>query len=571
MTTRNRRAPGGNSLDQHALLEEYLRREPLLRRVSRYVDGMLQDYKTATDGSKHVHSIRMRIKEYRSIREAIDQRGAAVGIVEPVKVLDWFKDIVGFRLVCLSRNGRDAAVAWLDGLTRSNPPAISTLKSREVRRESGYSSHHVVFTLDSGGWPAIFNPPKELWRVPIEVQVRTLLEEAWGEVEHSGRYKQQRRIPSRLADEFELIAQRLRTIDDSVQRLLDDINSAWHSSVYLPLFDIDATRLPLSEGLRRDLRQRLERAGRDRVAGRFAGASAIHGEILADVNILGELRRCSAEADFRAEEALDLLLWARTRIGSGATRESECAHLTEAQDLYARARNSPGGDRLVFIPWRLAEVENLNGNLDRAVDLATEAIDVFKRHAVPVWYHSPGLGRLLRLRGVYHTLLWRESFDPQEFEAARDDNNAAIAATNEVRLARTGRDGDPRSIDTEYLKALNNQAYLLHLASIRDKSYSKECLVWLERANEVACALGGQELLHFLDTKLAILTTRLGPRSPLRQYYEADDVRRRLVAALNAPPERLTLDESREVERNLEIFEGKFRARLVSASTHRSR
>lgn len=85
------------------------------------------------------------------------------------------------------------------------------------KKESGYLSLHYIVRFREGVLPHVERP----W---FELQVRTLVEDAWGEVEHLLGYKPNKQTSLSVKAQFRIIASQLAAIDDHFD-LLHEIQS----------------------------------------------------------------------------------------------------------------------------------------------------------------------------------------------------------------------------------------------------------------------------------------------------------------------------------------------------------
>lgn len=95
------------------------------------------------------------------------------------------------------------------------PPQNVQADVKIIRKATEYSSIHLVF------WCYGFTKDKK-YRVPLEVQIRTVIEDVWGEIDHALNYKVETGDPARLDDTQK---QHFRSATDGLKilkRLLDN-------------------------------------------------------------------------------------------------------------------------------------------------------------------------------------------------------------------------------------------------------------------------------------------------------------------------------------------------------------
>ncbi|AGA91052.1 hypothetical protein Thimo_2310 [Thioflavicoccus mobilis 8321] len=107
----------------------------------------------------------------------------------------------------------DPPVAYLDPRLLSRL-GMSHLDSQY--KESGYASIHYIVKVRIPG----MEPSK---RPCVEIQVRTLAEDIWGEVEHLLGYKPNKKTSFAVRKQFEIIASQLAAIDEHFNFLYDEL------------------------------------------------------------------------------------------------------------------------------------------------------------------------------------------------------------------------------------------------------------------------------------------------------------------------------------------------------------
>lgn len=106
---------------------------------------------------------------------------------------------------------------WLDDsyikeLVKVVEDTFTAHKFKAAKKGSGYKSLHYVVTQTYGGGT-----------YPIEIQLRTLLQDVWGELEHSLVYKQGN-IHHHIKESFQLLSKDLENMDSLMANLRDTRN-----------------------------------------------------------------------------------------------------------------------------------------------------------------------------------------------------------------------------------------------------------------------------------------------------------------------------------------------------------
>lgn len=151
-----------------------------------------------------LHTIIYRIKDKTRLIEKIDEENKRIKGDKPLISQKNFKehigDLLGIRLICLRLSDIDTLKAYLELLAEEKTLKFlhkpdhkrsfilpvdpgETIPEGLNLRYSGYSSIHYQVELGQNA-----DAPDELKGLQIELQLRTILEEAWGEIDHKYRY-----------------------------------------------------------------------------------------------------------------------------------------------------------------------------------------------------------------------------------------------------------------------------------------------------------------------------------------------------------------------------------------------
>lgn len=154
-----------------------------------------------------VHSVKYRIKEFDSFYNKIQRKGYENPFLQCT-------DIIGFRVICLFKDQVDRILRLL----KRNFTIVEIIDKAQQVDKFSYKSIHVIVKLKSG-------KPKQLCEIPCEIQIRTILQEAWAEIEHYFNYKQigvdkeMLRKVNALSALFEIADDQFQTIYDSFENL----------------------------------------------------------------------------------------------------------------------------------------------------------------------------------------------------------------------------------------------------------------------------------------------------------------------------------------------------------------
>jgi len=187
---------------KEAILISFFKEKEKYEELAEHIVHLIRDDPSSPKGS--LHTITYRIKDQARLIEKIEEENKQTG-VEPGPVTkenfqERVVDILGIRLICLRLSDVETVEAYLTLMAEEN---IFKFLRKPVRkrafvlpvdpgeaipedldlRYSGYSSIHYQVRLgkNSGASDA-------LKALQFEFQLRTILEEAWGEIDHKYRY-----------------------------------------------------------------------------------------------------------------------------------------------------------------------------------------------------------------------------------------------------------------------------------------------------------------------------------------------------------------------------------------------
>ncbi len=184
------------------ILISFFKEKEKYEELAEYVGHLIRDDPSSPRGS--LHTISYRIKDPARLIEKIEeenkQPGVGPGSITRENFRERVGDIVGIRLICLRLSDVETVEAYLALLAEED---ILTFLRKPVRkrafvlpvdpgegipedlelRYSGYSSIHYQVKLGENS-----DASDALKGLQFELQLRTILEEAWGEIDHKYRY-----------------------------------------------------------------------------------------------------------------------------------------------------------------------------------------------------------------------------------------------------------------------------------------------------------------------------------------------------------------------------------------------
>lgn len=151
------------------------------------------------------HEIEGRIKDKESLKKKIE-------IKDKYTELSDITDICGLRIITFFSDDVDRIANLLEkefNLDKEN--SIDKRKSQDPTK-FGYVSLHYILQLD--GIRADLSENLCLKGLKFEVQIRTILQHAWAEIEHDFGYKTERDVPENIRRRFSRLAGLIELADD---------------------------------------------------------------------------------------------------------------------------------------------------------------------------------------------------------------------------------------------------------------------------------------------------------------------------------------------------------------------
>jgi putative GTP pyrophosphokinase len=191
---------------REAILISFLNEKERYKKLAEYIVQLIQDDPSSPKES--LHTIVYRIKDELRLIEKIDAQNKTLEAGEaPISEKNYqvkIGDLLGVRMICLRLSDVEKVEAYLRLL--SEEKILHFVKGPDKkrsfilpvdpgesisggidRRYSGYSSIHYQVELGQNS-----DAPSGLEDLQVEFQLRTILEEAWGEIDHKYRYLRSR-------------------------------------------------------------------------------------------------------------------------------------------------------------------------------------------------------------------------------------------------------------------------------------------------------------------------------------------------------------------------------------------
>lgn len=155
-------------------------------------------------GCINYHQITSRLKSKNKIEEKFGRKG------EKYKVLSDLTDIAGIRIITYFEDEVDNVAQIIE--KEFIVDIENTIDKRKLETDRfGYKSLHYVVSLDKKRTKLV--EYKRFTNLKVEIQIRSILQHAWAEIEHDIGYKGEISIPESLKRNFHRVAALLETSD----------------------------------------------------------------------------------------------------------------------------------------------------------------------------------------------------------------------------------------------------------------------------------------------------------------------------------------------------------------------
>lgn len=125
------------------------------------------------------------------------------------------------------------------------PPVVYVMDGADIplnnvkrqAKQSGYASVHYILRLRESALPIADRP----W---FELQVRTMVEDVWGEIEHILGYKPEKRTSFAVRKQFKILSTLLQSVDEHFNFLFEELSRYQEESAYRDNDFLNAENLP---------------------------------------------------------------------------------------------------------------------------------------------------------------------------------------------------------------------------------------------------------------------------------------------------------------------------------------
>ena len=180
----------------------------------RKLDGIVDKLLTGSLKEADIHTMQIshRVKTYESASVKMSRKPDKYS-----SVLD-MTDIVGFRVICYFKDQIDQISEIIEKLFDIDINNCVDKAKILSPNAFGYLSVHYICSLKPSD-----DYPEELCKYRFEIQIRTVLQHTWAEIEHDLGYKNEFGVPLHIRREFSRMASLLEVADDGFYRIKKEL------------------------------------------------------------------------------------------------------------------------------------------------------------------------------------------------------------------------------------------------------------------------------------------------------------------------------------------------------------
>ena len=165
-----------------------------------------------------VHDVTFRVKSAPSLKQKIERPDKQYRVLEDVT------DLLGIRITTLFVNGIDRVAAVLPKIFDIDSTRSVDKREMNSSERFGYQSLHMIATLNQNRRELLEH--RDIAGLYCEIQIRSILQHAWAEIEHDLGYKARHGGPPDVRRRFSKLSALLELADDEFLRLRADVERA---------------------------------------------------------------------------------------------------------------------------------------------------------------------------------------------------------------------------------------------------------------------------------------------------------------------------------------------------------
>jgi putative GTP pyrophosphokinase len=197
---------------------EYARAIEVLPAFGRSLESLLDQLLTADEIGFHRINHRVKSKESAERKMARPRNGATD---TGPRTLDALTDLLGIRVITYFRDEIDAVARLVEREFVIDETNSVDRRAMLDADRFGYLSLHYVVKLSPGR--AALPENQKYGDIKFEIQIRSILQHAWAEIEHDLGYKSEAAVPRAVRRRFSRLAGVLELVDDEFEAIRQEV------------------------------------------------------------------------------------------------------------------------------------------------------------------------------------------------------------------------------------------------------------------------------------------------------------------------------------------------------------
>jgi len=195
------------------ILEEFNNQKTVLDSFRERIANLLKDL--FDDSEISIHQMTHRTKDLDSLNKKIDKKQGKYTNLNDIT------DVVGIRIITYLESDVDKIATLIK--KEFIPDDKNSIDKRNLKTDQfGYKSLHIVVSLNESR--SKLREYKKYANLKCEIQIRSILQHAWAEIEHDLGYKSTLAIPETSKRSFNRLAALLETADIEFDRLKKELH-----------------------------------------------------------------------------------------------------------------------------------------------------------------------------------------------------------------------------------------------------------------------------------------------------------------------------------------------------------
>jgi ppGpp synthetase/RelA/SpoT-type nucleotidyltranferase len=252
------------------IVDWYIQNRPKYDEFVNKLENLITEILAATE--INYHSIQARTKTIDSFKSKL-----AKGVSYDPKKMN---DLIGLRIIAYVKSDVEKITQCIIENFVAEMVRDSEMEDSLEINKVGYRSKHFVCELQSSRQNLV--EYERFSGIRFEIQVRTILEHAWAEINHDRNYKFPGTLPQEIRRSFYLLAGALEIIDNEFERICNDVDS-YSNSITSNKKDMELN-VPIDvTSLSNYLKNKMTN---EKIKPSF-GQSDIYGDVIQELNIMG--------------------------------------------------------------------------------------------------------------------------------------------------------------------------------------------------------------------------------------------------------------------------------------------